>query len=137
MGTTAIEKEVLELERKYWQAIKDGDVEVLARLSDDPCVVTGAQGVGQISREVLKGMFAGATWKLEGFEISNAIVRAVTDDVVAVAYKIHERLTVDGKPLTIDASDSSVWVRRGGAWVCAVHTEAIAGDPFGRDRGAK
>jgi hypothetical protein len=23
-----------------------------------------------------------------------------------------------------------------GQWVCAVHTEAIAGDPFGRDRGA-
>lgn len=134
MATTAIEKEVLELEQKYWQAIQDGDAEATARLSDDPCLVTGAQGVGQLSRQQLKGMFAGATWKLDGFEISNASVRAVTDDVVAVAYKVRERLTVDGKPLTIDASDSSVWVRRGGAWVCAVHTEAIAGDPFGRDR---
>ena len=136
MATTAIEKELLELERKYWQAIKDGDVPALVRLSDDPCVVTGAQGVGQLSRAQLSGMFAGATWKLDSFEISNAIVRAVTDDVVAVAYKVVERLTVDGKPLTIDASDSSVWVRRDGGWVCAVHTEAIAGDPFGRDRAA-
>jgi hypothetical protein len=25
-------------------------------------------------------------------------------------------------------------VRRGGRWVCALHTEAIAGDPYGRDR---
>jgi hypothetical protein len=30
--------------------------------------------------------------------------------------------------------DSSTWVRRNGCWLCALHTEAIAGDPFGRDR---
>ena len=76
----------------------------------------------------------GATWKLEAFEISHAIVRAVTDDVATVAYKVREKLTVDGKPLTLDAADASVWVRRGGNWVCALHTESVAGDPFGRDR---
>jgi hypothetical protein len=43
-------------------------------------------------------------------------------------------LTVDGRPVTLDASDASVWVRREEQWVCALHTEAIAGDPFGRDK---
>jgi len=133
--STSIEKDLLELERKYWQAIKDGDAEAAARLSDDPCVVTGAQGVGELSRQQLKGMMAGSKWKLEAFEISNVIVRAVTDDVATVAYKVHEQLTFDGKPLTLDAADTSTWVRRNGSWVCAVHTESIAGDPFGRDRG--
>jgi hypothetical protein len=50
-----------------------------------------------------------------------------------VAYQVHEELTVDGKPVTLDAADSSTWVRRNGRWLCALHTEAIAGDPFGRD----
>lgn len=50
------------------------------------------------------------------------------------SYRVHEELTVDGKPVTLDAADASTWVRRNGRWVCALHTEAISGDPFGRDR---
>jgi hypothetical protein len=55
-------------------------------------------------------------------------------DVAVVAYQVHEELTVEGKPVTLDAADSSTWVRRGGHWLCVVHTEAPVGDPYGRDR---
>lgn len=55
-------------------------------------------------------------------------------DTAVLAYEVHGELTVDGALVTIDAADSSVWVRRGGRWLCALHTESIAGDPFGRDR---
>ena len=41
-------------------------------------------------------------------------------------------MVVDGKPLTLEAYDSSVWVRRDGNWRCAAHTETLAGDPYGR-----
>jgi len=47
---------------------------------------------------------------------------------------VHEELTVEGKPVTLDAADASTWVRRDGRWVCALHTESLRGDPFGRDR---
>jgi hypothetical protein len=49
---------------------------------------------------------------------------------------VHEDLIVDGKPVSLDAADSSTWVKRDGQWKCAMHTEAILGDPFGRDRTA-
>ena len=55
-------------------------------------------------------------------------------DAAVLAYTVHERLAVDGKSVTIDAADASTWVRRGGRWRCALHTESIQGDPFGRDR---
>jgi hypothetical protein len=135
MANETTATELLALEHQYWQAIKDGDTALSARLSDDPCVVTGSQGVGRIDRATLQGMFASAAWKLTGFEITSPIVEFLTDDVAVVAYRVHEDLLVDGQPLALDASDSSTWVRRNGEWVCAVHTEAIAGDPFGRDRG--
>lgn len=135
MANETTDEELLALEHQYWQAIKDGDAALSARLSDDPCVVTGSQGVGRIDRATLEGMFASAAWKLTGFEITSPIVQLLSDDVAVVAYRIHEDLLVDGQPLALDASDSSTWVRRNGEWVCAVHTEAIAGDPFGRDRG--
>ena len=135
MANETTDTELLALEHQYWQAIKDGDAALSARLSDDPCVVTGSQGVGRIDRATIEGMFASAAWKLTGFEITSPIVELLTDDVAVVAYRVHEDLLVDGQPLALDASDSSTWVRRNGEWVCAVHTEAIAGDPFGRDRG--
>ena len=121
-----------ELEKKYWTAIKDGDSAAAASLSDDFCIVVGAQGVGELDRKTLAGMFAGGPWKLNEFDLQKVHVRQVTDDVVIVAYEVNEKLTVEGKPLALKAYDASVWVRRGGGWVCALHTESVAGDPFGR-----
>lgn len=131
------DEELLTLERQYWQAIQDGDAARSALLSDDPCVITGAQGVSRIDRATLEKMFTGATWKLTGFDLLGApVVERLTDDVAVIAYTIHEDLLVDGRPLSLEASDSSTWVRRNGRWLCAVHTEALAGDAFGRDRAA-
>jgi hypothetical protein len=53
MPSTTIEHELLELENQYWQAIKDKDVDAAIRLSDDPCIVTGAQGVARIDARTM------------------------------------------------------------------------------------
>ena len=58
----------------------------------------------------------------------------VEEGVAVVAYKVTERVVVDGRQLTLEANDASVWVQRDGEWACSLHTESIAGDPFGRDR---
>lgn len=135
MATTQIEQELLTLEKTYWQAIKDKDADTAMRLTDDPCIVTGAQGVGRLDRAKLAGMMKSAAYTLNDFSISDDVqVRLLGDDVAVLAYNVHEELTVDGKPVALDAADASTWVRRNGRWVCALHTESLAGDPFGRDR---
>ncbi len=134
MSTQADEKELVQLEKRYWQAMKDKDVETAMRLNDDPVIVTGAQGVATIGRDAFKGMMTDASWSLHDYDVSDVQVRLLSDDVAIVAYKVTEDLTVEGKPVKLEAADSSTWVRRNGQWVCALHTEAIAGDPFGRDR---
>ena len=128
------ERELLALEKSFWQTIKDGDAALSARLSDDTCVLTGTKGVGRIDRATLEKMFSRPDYKLTSFELSSPVVELLTDDVAVVAYKVHEEVVVDGKPLALDAFNSSTWVRRRGRWVCAAHTESVAGDPFGRDR---
>lgn len=90
--------------------------------------------MGRLDRATLERMFSGASWKLTGFELGSPIVEMLSEDVGVVAYKVREELLVDGKPLTLEASDTSTWVRKNGRWLCAVHTEAVARDPFGRDR---
>lgn len=59
-------------------------------------------------------------------------VHRLSDDVAAVAYKVREDLEVDGEALTLEAFDTSIWTRRDGEWTCTIHTESLAGDPFGR-----
>lgn len=136
MATTMVESELIELEKQYWQALKNNDANAAMRLTDDPCVLTGAQGVMRIERQALAKLMKAAPYTLHAFELNDVQVRLLRDDVAMVAYKVHERLTVDGKPVTLDAADASIWVRRDGRWVCALHTESIAGDPFGRDKQA-
>ena len=129
-----IEAQLLDLEKQYWNAIKNRDVQAAMRLTDDPCIVTGAQGVARISQKAFADMLQAGGWTLHQVDLSDVQVRVLSEDVAIVAYKVKESLTVEGKPLTVEASDSSTWVRRDGNWVCALHTEALLGDPFGRDK---
>ncbi len=134
MKTMGDEKQIIELEHQFWQALKDQDVEAAQRLTDETCLVTGAQGVMSINREQLAQMMHSGGYTMNGFQVEDPQVRMVGDDVAIVAYKVREDLTVEGKPVTLEAADASTWIRRDGQWLCALHTESIKGDPFGRDR---
>ena len=137
MATMTIEEELVELENQYWQAIKDQDLDTALRLTDNPCIVAGAQGVASLPREGFEKMMKSSAWTLNDFEfVGDVVARQLTDDVAVVGYKVREQLTVEGKPLTLEAAEASTWVRRGGRWLCALHTESLTGDPFGRDRRA-
>jgi hypothetical protein len=134
MANTTLGNELLDLEKQYWQAMKEKDVDTAMRLTDVECIVAGAQGVERVNRQALSDMLKNAPYTLHDFELKDPEVRQIRDDVAILAYKVHEELTVDGKPVKLDAADASTWVRRDGRWLCALHTESIAGDPFGRDR---
>ena len=126
--------ELKQLERTYWDAVQNKDAATAMQLSDEPCVVVGAQGVGEVGRERLGQMLRNATFELQHYDLDDASfkIRKLTDDVVIVAYQVREDLIVDNKPESIAAFDASVWVRRGDYWLCALHTESLKGDPFGR-----
>ena len=134
MANTTLKNELVDLENQYWQAIKEKDVDAAMRLTDDECIVTGAQGVGRINRQALGDMLKNAPYTLHAFEVKDAQVVPLSDDVAIVAYQVHEELTVEGKPVKLDAAEASTWVKRDDGWRCALHTESITGDPFGRDR---
>ena len=133
--TSAVENELVDLERRYWQALQDGDADTALALTDDPCIVAGAQGVASLDHRTMAEMLKQGTWKLRRFTIDPDVkLRMIGDDAAVLAYTVHEELTVDDRAVKLQASDASTWVRRDGRWVCALHTEALAGDAFGRDR---
>jgi hypothetical protein len=136
MPTQERERELLALEKRFWDTMKTKDGRTAGQMTDDGCIVVGAQGVSAIDGAKMEQLMADGKWELKqySFDDRNAQVRFVSDDVAIVAYKVNERVVVDGKTLPIDANDSSVWVRRNGEWLCALHTESLAGDPYGRDK---
>src|SRR5215212_1849128 len=136
MTVVTKEQEVLELERRFWDAMKAKDAGTAARMTDDGCIIVGAQGVSAIDSKIMGKLTTEGQWELQQytFDGKNAQIRFIGDDVAVIAYKVSERVVVDGQTLPVEANDSSVWVRRDGEWLCALHTESLAGDPFGRDR---
>jgi hypothetical protein len=135
MATAISEKELIQLENEYWQAMKDGDVDTAMKLTDVPCIVSGPQGIASLGKEDFEEIFKAPSWKLMSFKLKEgAKMRPLGSDAAILAYEVHEDLTVDGKPISLDAAECSTWVRRDGRWVCAQHSEALEGDPFGRDR---
>jgi hypothetical protein len=135
---TAREKELLELERRFWNAMRDKDGARAAGMTDEQCIIVGAQGVSAIDPSTMQKLTVEGDWELRqySFDDPTAQVRFIGDDVAIVAYRVNEQLVVDGESLPLEANDASVWVRRDGEWRCALHTESVAGDPFGRDRHA-
>lgn len=127
-----LKQELLALENRFWNAIKDKDSRAAVSLSDDPCMVVGAQGVGEIDRSGMARMLDAANYELTDFALENVRIRRLSDDLVALAYEVNEELTVDGEDVALKAFDLSIWTKRNGEWVCVVHTESPAGDPFGR-----
>jgi hypothetical protein len=134
MTSKSNESEILQLEKQYWQGLMDKDLDTCEGLTDFPCLVAGANGVARIPREKFRGIMESGDYELNDFEFKESEVRMLTDDIALHVYKVHQDLTVDGKPIKMDSSQSSTWIRRGGRWACALHTESLLGDPYGRDK---
>jgi ketosteroid isomerase-like protein len=128
MAATAVQSEILQLEKRYWDALKAQDIDAMQALTADPCLVVGAQGATLVDHKQFREIWEQDDWRVRSFTIDDrsASVRPIGKDVAVVAYSIKEDLEHQGKPQTLDAFDTSVWVRENGQWKCAAHTESVA-----------
>ena len=134
--TTDTRSEILDLEKRFWDAMRRKDGYTASQMSSDDCVIVGAQGVSAIDRNMMSKLTVEGDWTIENYEINepSVQVRKLDESTALIAYKVTEQLRVGPETVTLEASDSSVWRRENGDWVCVLHTESPAGDPFGRDR---
>lgn len=130
----AKESEILSLEKKFWDAIKAKDAEAASALMGEECIVAGAQGASKIDRKAFAKMTKEGKWTLHEYAIKDAEVLAAGPDTAVIGYKVSEKISMNGKEMTLEAADTSVWCRTDGKWLCALHTESVLGDPFGGDK---
>jgi hypothetical protein len=118
----------MKLERQYWDAIVHGDGETLTKLSADPCLVSNGMGIRQLKPEALGTLMRESPSKLTSYKIdgSSVEVRDLSDAVISVAYRVSQPYEQAGKTSKTEACDTSLWVKEGTDWKCAVHTETMA-----------
>jgi hypothetical protein len=134
MAMTTIDKEITAVEREYWDSMITKDQEVAPRLTADQSLIAGAQGISTVTPKTIGQMVLSDGWRLKKYDFSDIKVMSPAPDVAIIGYHVREELEVDGQPLTLEANDSTTWVRKNGRWLSAAHTESVSGDPFGRDR---
>jgi len=135
---TITDKELLGLEHEFWTALKDRDGATASRLTGRDSTIVGATGVSGIDPQSMARQAQTASYRIKDYRIDQPSIRVqhLCDGVSAISYKVSEDLEVDGKPVKLDAFDTSVWKQTDAGWTCVLHTESIAGDPFGRDKTA-
>ena len=125
---------IIDLENVFWTTMKTKDVEKAVSMMAETCIVTGAQGVASLQKDSFAKMMTEGKWKLIDYSLSDIHVVFPNPAFAVIGYKVTEDIIIEGKQLKLIAADSSVWVQENDVWLCALHTESIAGDPFGRDK---
>lgn len=124
MENQNLSKELIGLEKKYWKAMQDHDLDTALSLTDFPCIVAGPQGARLVDKASFTKMFEshnGNKMKVEF--VDEPSVRMLSEDTAVIAYQVCSDMEVDGKPMKMNAVDTSTWIKRSGKWVCGLHTE--------------
>jgi hypothetical protein len=108
--------QIIELEEKFWQAMKDEDIDGAVSLTRFPCVITGPQGMRLVTEDDFRTMMGAHSGEVfQHIELKNKQVEFLNDDTAIITYET----TMNGK----DLLDVSTWVRQGNGWLCAFHSE--------------
>ena len=70
-------------------------------------------------------MTESGNWTLDSYDFDEIEVTVPTPDVAIIAYKVHQKVTMDGKPQDLHAADSSTWIRGPAGWECHAHSETM------------
>lgn len=115
-----MKNEIIELEKQYWNGMSQHDYETVRGLTKFPCIVAGKNGVMTVDEPSYKKMFEQVKdRKLTVKSISEEQVQTGNDHAL-IAYLVQ----VDYNGETMDCACTSTWVKEGGKWLCAMHSES-------------
>lgn len=120
--------DIIKLERSYWDAMKRKDGAKASELSGDPAITSGANGVMRIPKTKMGQLTEEGKWTLESYAFDDIEVSTPAPDVAIIAYTVKQDVTMDGKPQSFRAADSSTWIRGPKGWECHAHSETILQD---------
>ena len=119
-------RDIEQLENAFWKSLVDRDADAATAMLAPQALMVSRHGAMQFDPPQYAKMLADPKHGLLDFTLSDMEVLFPTDDVAIVTYRAQQKMQMDGKELDQDVDDSSTWVRMGGTWKCAAHTESEA-----------
>ena len=118
----ALRDEIVAQERAGLDALKTGDLTAFANSTADDAVFVDAAGPAG-KAEVLKNT---ANFRLSDYTMSDVRFVPLSRDSGLIVYRLAESGTSHGKEFTGKVNVSSLWLKRGGKWVCVFSQETGA-----------
>ncbi len=119
------EKLIIQLEQRFWKSIADKQTNVALGLLNEPALMVSARGAMKFDHAGYRKMAeADAAYNLLDFEFSEMKTVFPVEDVAVLAYQVEQKAEMKGKKTDTKMSASSTWVKKGGSWVCVIHTES-------------
>ena len=122
-------KTLIELEKRFWQAIVDEDADAAIEMLTEPSMMVSSHGAMRFDHASYRQMAEKGAMVLESFELSDMNVVFPNDDTAVLTYHVKQKTSQrgDGKSSTQEMNDTSTWIRTGDRWQCVLHTETPAG----------
>lgn len=114
-----------QLERAFWQSMVDDDPKVATGMLADTALMVSGHGAMSFDHAGYTKMAKDPSHRLVQFKLSDMDVMFPSDDLAIATYKVQQQVERDGKPMQMQAVDSSTWVKSGDDWKCVVHTESL------------
>ena len=120
--------ELMNLETRFWQAMVDEDADTAVALLDEPALMVTEHGAFKFGRNDYRRMAAEGPMVVKSFQLSDMDVTFPNEDTAIITYRVHQAIAKrdDAQLMEQDMADSSVWTRKNGQWLCAIHTETPA-----------
>lgn len=118
-----METQIIELEKKYWEGMRQHHYETVRNLTRFPCIVASKNGVQRVDEATFKKMFeSGAGNNIEVIGLTDSETQMVGDSAV-IAYVIELGVADDGNKSSSKCACTSTWFRENDKWLCGLHTE--------------
>jgi len=124
----ATSKNIVELEKKFWQAMVDQDADTAIGLLSEPAVMVSSHGAMKFDHAGYRKMADQGPTVVKSFELDDVEVVFPNEDTAVLTYRVTQGVGPRGKSETTsqEMNDSSTWIRAGKDWKCVMHTETPA-----------
>jgi hypothetical protein len=116
---------LIALEKKFWQSMVDEDTDTALAMLAEPSMMVSSHGAMQFDHDQYREMAEKGSMVIKSFKLSDMKVMYPNEDTAVLTYHAKQTLAPRGKSEEIEQemADSSVWLRKDGAWQCVMHTE--------------
>jgi hypothetical protein len=91
--------------------------------------MAGSMGTYRFSPDEYVKMSEKSPFTINDWAMSEEDVIFPNDETAICMYRVNQTVTNDGKTEKMDTLDTSVWVKDGDSWKCAMHTEVPNANP--------